>query len=142
MPLELTIVTPEGTRYQGAVDGVVVPGTEGDFGVLAGHERFLAPVRIGELEVRSANDPGRRWAAVSGGFADVGAERVVLLVDACEFAADIDEARAERARARAERELERLHAAREESIGFRLEEAALQRAIIRIQVSKKKGMAA
>lgn len=142
MALNLTIVTPEGTRYDGPVDSVVVPGTEGDFGVLPGHERFLAPVRIGELEVRSANDRARRWAAVSDGFADVSAERVVLLVDSCEFAADIDEARAERARARAERELERMRAAREESFNFRVEEAALQRAIIRIQVSKKRGMVA
>ena len=142
MALKLTIVTPEGTRYDGPVDSVVVPGTEGDFGVLPGHERFLAPVRIGELEVRSANDRARRWAAVSDGFADVSAERVVLLVDSCEFAADIDEARAECARARAEREIERHRAARDEEFNFRVEEAALQRAIIRIQVSKKKGMAA
>ena len=142
MPLTLTIVTPEGTRYDGPVDSVVVPGTEGDFGVLPGHERFLAPIRIGELEVRSGNDPARRWAAVGGGFADVGAERVVLLVDSCEFAGDIDEARAEQARARAEQELQRNRAARDEEFNFRVEEAALQRAIIRIQVSKKKGMVA
>jgi len=142
VPLNLTIVTPEGVRYDGPVDTVVVPGTEGDFGVLPGHERFLAPVRIGEVEVRSSADRTRRWAAVSDGFADVSPERVVLLVDTCEFADDIDEARAERARARAERELERLRAAREEEFKFRVEEAALQRAIIRIQVSKKKGMAA
>ena len=142
MPLQLTIVTPEGTRYEGPVDSVVVPGTEGDFGVLPGHERFLAPIRIGELEVRSGNDPSRRWAAVGGGFADVGAERVVLLVDSCEFAADIDEARAERARTRAEQHLEHKQAARDEEFNFRVEEAALQRAVIRIQVSKKKGMAA
>ena len=142
MALQLTIVTPEGTRYEGPVDRVVVPGSEGDFGVLPGHERFLAPIRIGELEVRSGNDPSRRWAAVGGGFADVGAERVVLLVDTCEFAADIDEARAERARTRAEQELEHKKAARDEEFNFRVEEAALQRAVIRIQVSKKKGMAA
>lgn len=142
MPLHLTIVTPEGTRYDGPVDGVVVPGTEGDFGVLPGHERFLAPVRIGEVEVRSSSDRTHRWAAVSDGFADVSAERVVLLVDSCEFAADIDEARAERARARAEGEIERLRLAREEDHGFQLQEAALMRAIIRIQVSKKRGMAA
>jgi F-type H+-transporting ATPase subunit epsilon len=142
VPLHLTIVTPEGTRYDGPVDSVVVPGSEGDFGVLPGHERFLAPIRIGELEVRSVNDRARRWAAVSDGFADVSPERVVLLVDSCEFAADIDEARAERARARAERELERHRAARDEEFNFRVEEAALQRAIIRIQVSKKKGMVA
>jgi len=142
LPLQLTIVTPEGTRYDGPVESVVVPGTEGDFGVLPGHERFLAPVRIGELEVRGANDPGRRWAAVSSGFADVNAERVVLLVDSCEFAPDIDEARAEHARARAERELETLRNAREAEHNFKLEEAALQRAVVRIQVSRKKGMAA
>lgn len=142
MPLQLTIVTPEGTRFDGPVDSVVVPGTEGDFGVLSGHERFLAPVRIGELEVRGSNDPARRWAAVSSGFADVNAQRVVLLVDACEFAPDIDEARAERARARAERELESMRNARTEERNFKLEEAALQRAVVRIQVSKKRGMAA
>jgi F-type H+-transporting ATPase subunit epsilon len=141
VPLHLTIVTPEGARYDGPVESVVVPGSEGDFGVLPGHERFLAPVRIGELEVRGG-DPGRRWAAVSDGFADVGAERVVLLVDSCEFAADIDEARAERARGRAEREIERLRTARAEEFDAKVEEAALQRAIIRIQVSRKKGMAA
>ncbi|MEB2345284.1 MAG: ATP synthase F1 subunit epsilon [Deltaproteobacteria bacterium] len=142
MPVNLTIVTPEGVRYDGGVDSVVVPGTEGDFGVLPGHERFLAPVRIGELEVRGGNDPARRWAAVSDGFADVSAERVVVLVDTCEFAPDIDEARAERARARAERELDRLRQDRSEALDFKLEEAALQRAVIRIQVSKKRGMAA
>jgi F-type H+-transporting ATPase subunit epsilon len=142
LPLKLTIVTPEGTRYDGEVDSVVVPGSEGDFGVLPGHERFLAPIRIGELEVRGGHDPNRRWAAVSEGFADVNAERVVILVDSCEFASDIDEARAERARARAERELERLRQSRSEEHGFKLEEAALQRAVVRIQVSKKRGMAA
>jgi F-type H+-transporting ATPase subunit epsilon len=141
VPLKLTIVTPEGTRYDGEVESVVVPGTEGDFGVLPGHERFLAPVRIGELEVRGGADPSRRWAAVADGFADVSAERVVLLVDACEFAPDIDEARAERARGRAERELDRLRQAREEEQSYKLQEAALQRAIVRIQVSKKQGFA-
>jgi F-type H+-transporting ATPase subunit epsilon len=134
MPLALTIVTPEGVRYEGRVDRVVVPGVEGDFGVLPGHERFLSPVRIGELEVDGG---GSRWAAVSSGFAEVNADTVVLMVDSCEFATDIDTARAERAKARAEREIERLRAGHEEEVAFRLEEAALQRALIRIQVAKK-----
>src|SRR5690606_38976129 len=114
----------------------------GDFGVLPGHERFLAPVRIGELEVRGGRDPKRRFAAGSDGFADVNGERVAVMVDSCECAADIDEARAERARARAEREPERTRLAREESRDFQLQEAALMRAIVRIQVSKKRGMVA
>ena len=94
--------------------------------------RGHAPVRIGELEVDGS---GTRWAAVSEGFAEVNADKVVLMVDSCEFASDIDRARAERAKARAERELERLRGHEEEEIAFRLEEAALQRALIRIQVS-------
>lgn len=134
MPIHLTIVTPEGVRYDGQVDGVVVPGAEGDFGVLPGHERFLAPVKIGELEV---NGPGGRYAAVSDGFADVNGERVVLLVDTCEFADHIDAARAERARARAEAELERLRKERADEFQFRVQEAALHRALIRIQVARK-----
>ena len=134
MPLQLTIVTPQGTVYDGAVESVVVPGAEGEFGVLPGHERFLAPVRIGELELRA---PDGRWAAVSDGFADVGADRVVLLVDSCEFAADIDEARAERARARAEGELQRLRETQADEKMFRFEEAALRRALVRLDVARK-----
>ncbi|RIL07596.1 MAG: ATP synthase F1 subunit epsilon [Proteobacteria bacterium] len=134
MPLSLTIVTPEGVRYEGQVERVVIPGSEGDFGVLPGHERFLSPVRIGELEVDGG---GRRWAAVSDGFAEVNGDRVVLMVDSCEFAGDIDTARAERAKMRAEREIEQLRQQHDEALGFRLEEAALQRALIRLQVASK-----
>jgi F-type H+-transporting ATPase subunit epsilon len=134
MALQLVIVTPEGIRYQGPVERVVVPGAEGDFGVLAGHERFLSPVRIGELEVE---ERGARWAAVSDGFAEVGGERVVLMVDSCEFARDIDTARAERARVRAEHELDRLRQAEADEHVFRLEEAALHRALVRLQVAKR-----
>ena len=134
MPIDLTIVTPEGTRYQGQVERVVVPGTEGDFGVLPGHERFLSPVRIGELEVDGS---GRQWAAVSDGFAEVNGDKVVLMVDSCEFAADIDKARAERAKANAERELEHLKSRQTEEHSFRMQEAALQRALVRIQVASK-----
>jgi len=134
MPIALTIVTPEGTRFDGPVERVVVPGTEGDFGVLPGHERFLSPVRIGELEVDTGSSE-RRWAAISDGFAEVNGEKVVLMVDSCEFARDIDTARAERAKANAERVLSRLESAEREEASYRMAEAALQRALIRIQVA-------
>jgi F-type H+-transporting ATPase subunit epsilon len=134
MPLTLIIVTPEGGRFEGPVGRVVVPGTEGDFGVLPGHERFLSAVRIGELEVEST-DTERKWAAVSGGFAEVKGDEVILIVDSCEFASDIDKARAERAKASAERELQHFAASEAEETAFRLAEAALQRALVRIQVA-------
>lgn len=136
MPIDLTIVTPEGTRFAGPVERVVVPGSEGDFGVLPGHERFLSPVRVGELELETTTGV-RQWAAISDGFAEVNADKVVLMVDSCEFAGDIDAARAERARTRAERELERLKSAEREESSYRLQEAALQRALVRIQVAGK-----
>ncbi|MDJ0868891.1 MAG: ATP synthase F1 subunit epsilon [Myxococcota bacterium] len=137
MPIDLTIVTPQGEAFHGPVETVVLPGTEGDFGVLEHHERFLSPLRIGELDIESAG-AAPRYAAVSDGFAEVSAERVVVMVSTCEFSDQIDEARAERARVRAEAEVERLREDREESNRFRLEEAALQRAVIRLQVSKKR----
>ena len=136
MPIQLTIVTPEGVRFEGPVDRVVVPGTEGDFGVLPGHERFLSPIQIGELELEVTGANGR-WAAVSDGFAEVAADKVVLMVDTCEFAGDIDTARAERARARAQHEIELLRARAQDDRDYRLEEGALQRALIRIQVAAK-----
>ena len=136
MPVQLIIVTPEGVRFDGPVEGVVVPGTEGDFGVLPGHERFLSPVRIGELRIEQ---PGAApiWAAVSDGFAEVTGDKAVLMVDTCEFAADIDTARAERARNRAEHEIELMRARAQEDRNYKLEEAALHRALIRLQVAAK-----
>jgi F-type H+-transporting ATPase subunit epsilon len=86
--LELTIVTPGGQAYTGDVDSVVLPGAEGDFGVLERHERYLAPLRPGAVEIKTGS--GSEWAAVSDGFADVSAEQVVVLVDRCRRAADID----------------------------------------------------
>jgi F-type H+-transporting ATPase subunit epsilon len=136
MPVQLTIVTPEGVRFDGPVDRVVVPGSEGDFGVLPGHERFLSPVRIGELQIEQAGG-APKWAAVSDGFAEVTADKVVLMVETCEFAGDIDAARAERARAHAEHEMELLKARAQEDRNYKLEEAALQRALIRLQVAAK-----
>ena len=69
MPVELSIVTPERQVFAGSVDNVVLPGAEGDFGVLENHERFLAPLRIGEARIENG---GRvQWAAITDGFAQV-----------------------------------------------------------------------
>ena len=135
MPFDLTIVTPQGEAYQGRVDTVVLPGSEGDFGVLEGHERFLSPLRIGELAIRVSDR--ETYAAISGGFADVVGERVVVLADACELAKDIDVARAQRAKERAEGALRSLQAADAENAEFRLQRAALERAVVRIHTAAR-----
>ncbi len=135
MSFDLTIVTPECEVFRGLVETVVLPGSEGDFGVLEQHERFLAPLRIGEAQLRV--DGEIRCAAFSDGFAEVGPDHVVVLVDTCELAGDIDTARAERARARSEQSIEAVRSGHEDESRLHLYEAAMQRAVIRIQVSGK-----
>ena len=135
MPFELTIVTPQGQAYSGPADSVVLPGSEGDFGVLPGHERFLTPLRIGAVEIRAGGE--LLWAAIADGFADVNGDAVALLVESCELASEIDSARAEHARERAEqglRELER----NEQAARHAQFEQALARARVRLEVSQKK----
>ena len=134
MGFDLTIVTPQGEAYRGDVDGVVLPGSEGDFGVLPDHERFLTPLRIGEVEITNGNEIV--FAAAGEGFAEVQGEQVAVLVDSCELAADIDVARAERAREHAEQNLAQVGPDVERS---RLEqlEAALERAKNRLAISTR-----
>lgn len=135
MPFDLIVVTPEREAFRGTVDTVVLPGSEGDFGVLEQHERFLAPLRVGEAEIRNGGES--RFAAFNDGFAEVGPDHVVVLVDTCELASDIDTARAERARARAEQAIEAVRTGRDDEKQLHIYEAALQRALIRIQVAAK-----
>ncbi len=103
MALDLVIVTPEGEAFSGTVEQVVLPGSEGEFGVLEAHERLLAPLQHGPVEIQA--EGGSTWAALSNGFADVAGERVVVLADACVLASDIDRDAAETAKSEAEAEL-------------------------------------
>ena len=85
MPLQLVIVTPQKSILDVEVDSVVSPGSEGQFGVLPGHERLLAPLQEGILEYTQAGRSVR--LRVTGGFADVQPDRVTVLADAAEPAA-------------------------------------------------------
>jgi len=136
MSFELVIVTPEGEVFRDAVDRAVFPGSEGEFGVLEGHERFLTPLRIGELQITRGG--AIRLAAISCGFADVAGDQVVAMVDTCELAEDIDVPRAEAARDRARAELEKLSPNDAEEHSYKMQEHALHRALVRLQVAGKK----
>jgi F-type H+-transporting ATPase subunit epsilon len=138
MPLELTIVTPSGRAYRGDVDAVVLPGSEGDFGVLPGHERFLSALRCGEVQIKTGNQT--LYAASSSGFADVSGDQVTVLVDSCEFATGIDTARAQRAVERCEQGMAALERDTGDTEAARIAEfeAALERARNRIAVSQRK----
>jgi F-type H+-transporting ATPase subunit epsilon len=135
MPFDLTIVTPEGEAYRGSVERVVLPGSEGEFGVLANHERFLSPLRVGPVEILTAE--GSLYAAVADGFAEVDGETVTVLVDSCELEHEIDAARADCALAAAQKYLDKA-AGEDDPDRYRQFEAALERARTRIAVSRRK----
>ena len=104
MALALSVVTPQGSVVDGAtVDTVVAPGSEGEFGVLEGHENFLCALEPGVLRYRSGGN--EQQIAISDGFAEVNAQGITVLVNTGEIAADIDHGRAESARDRAQRRL-------------------------------------
>ncbi|MFP8880802.1 MAG: ATP synthase F1 subunit epsilon [Myxococcota bacterium] len=134
MPFELTIVTPEGQAYEGTVDRVVLPGSEGEFGVLANHERFLSPLKIGALEIQITE--GTLYAAITDGFAEVNGDEVTVLVDSCVMEHEIDFAKADAQMNEAAQALER--AAGDEPERYRQFEAALEHARARVEVSRKK----
>ena len=131
MSIELAIVTPQGETYRGTVEGVVLPGSEGIFGVLPSHERFLTPIRVGELEIQTGSETV--YAAVADGFADVTGEEVTVLAEACELAAQIDTQRAESARTRAEAQLNEI----DDEVQRADWTAALARANNRLAVSQR-----
>ena len=131
---ELVVVTPYGEVFRGGVESVVLPGTEGDFGVLAEHERFLSPLRTGEVEIRT--QAGNSYAAIDDGFAEVNGERVTVLAENCEIAGDIDVARAEMERDRAREGLGKL-GVDEDQERFAEYETALRRAENRLAVSRR-----
>ncbi len=133
MSFELIIVTPYGEAFRENVEGVVLPGSEGEFGVLTDHERFLSPLRIGEVEIRRAD--GSVHAAIADGFAEVTGDRVAVLVESCELAGGIDVARAELARERSEQGLAEL--GDEQDLRYREFEAALARARNRLTIGNR-----
>lgn len=80
-----SLVAPERELFAGEVDQVDAPGTEGDFGVLAGHEPLMTTLRAGEVVVRTGT--GRRVFTVDGGFADITPDAFILLADGAREAA-------------------------------------------------------
>ena len=130
--LMLELATPTRMVVAETVDEVVVPGSEGYFGVLPGHAPLLATLGIGELTYRIGR--AERHVAVAGGFAEVRNDKVIVLADTAELPQDIDRARAERARDRAE---QRLSGRSQDEMDYVRASAALARALTRLQVASR-----
>jgi F-type H+-transporting ATPase subunit epsilon len=101
--LLLELVTPDRAILREEVDEVVVPGSEGYIGILPGHAPLLATLQVGELWYRIGQE--KRVLAAAGGFVEVLPDRVTVLAQIAERAEEIDVARAEAAKKRAEARL-------------------------------------
>ena len=131
--IELIVVTPERQLARETVVEVTIPGLEGALGVLPGHAPLMTELGIGELSCRKATSPQPISLAVVQGFAEVLADRVTVLAETAERAEEIDIARAEAAKARAEKRL----ASNDTNIDWDRASVALQRSLIRLQIARK-----
>ncbi|HZB96427.1 MAG TPA: F0F1 ATP synthase subunit epsilon [Herpetosiphonaceae bacterium] len=132
MPIHLEIVTAERTVLSDNVDQINAPGAAGRMGVLPRHEPLMTMLVPGELTIIKNGESTP--FAVSGGFMEVLPDRVTILADTAERADEIDEARADAARKRAE-ELLQERRSEQETI---MAEAQLRRAMVRLRVARLK----
>ncbi len=129
--LQLEIVTPDRSLIREEVDEVQLPGSEGYLGVLPGHTPLLATLKVGELWYRTGQE--KHFLAIASGFGEVLPDRVSVLAQIAERAEDIDVARAEAARKRAEERLTKGAA----DMDIERARIALLKSLIRVQVASR-----
>jgi F-type H+-transporting ATPase subunit epsilon len=128
------VVTAERVVFDDDVDMVVAPGVEGQLGILPHHAPLMTALTYGELIIHREGQE-REFIAIGGGFMEVGPQHVTVLADSAERAGEIDEARAEEARLRAQ---ELMAQKQREDVDFIRAEAALRRSMLRLKVAKRK----
>jgi F-type H+-transporting ATPase subunit epsilon len=130
--IRLEIVTPDRLVAHEAVSEVTIPGKNGYLGILPGHAPLLTELAPGEMEYTSGG--ASHNLAVDWGFAEVLGDRVIVLVQAAERPEEIDVARAEKAKARAEERLQRFD---DPEIDRERARVALRRAMARLETAHK-----
>ncbi|MDH5243098.1 MAG: F0F1 ATP synthase subunit epsilon [Chloroflexota bacterium] len=133
MTVQLEIVTPERLAYSDVVDSVVLPGSEGEIGVLPHHAPLVSTLGIGELRIRK--EGVEESFAIVGGFLQVRPDKVVVMAETADMASEIDLEKAQEARREAERALETgFH----EGADLSAARASLQQALLRIRVAERR----
>jgi F-type H+-transporting ATPase subunit epsilon len=129
--LQLQIVSADRSLLNETVDEVVIPGYDGYFGVLPGHTPLLAVLAVGELWYRQGQE--KHYVSIAFGFAEVLPDRVTILAQLAEKADEVDLARAEAAKKRAEERLA------QPTVDMDVERAriSLSKALIRLQVATR-----
>jgi F-type H+-transporting ATPase subunit epsilon len=133
-PIRCEIVTQERVVYDQPVDIVIAPGTEGELGILPHHVPLLTALQAGILRVRAGGV--EEEFAISGGFMEVLPDHVTVLARSAEHADEIDIARAEAARKRAQQLLEQ--GTPQDPDRYRAIEASLRRSTVRLQVARRR----
>lgn len=129
--LRLEIVTPDKVVLEANVDYVGAPGVDGEFGILPGHIPLLSALALGELYYKQGQET--HWVFLAGGFVEVSDDKVSILAESAELSSDINTERAEQALKRAQKRLEE-HKPDTDDLRA---QAALQRAILRLNVAKR-----
>lgn len=133
--LHLEIVTPEQKTYSDDVDSVVIPGVEGELGVLPQHVPLMTQLLPGELRVLKGGEEIR--LAVGEGFVEIAADRVTVLTDMAIKESDIDESAAEEAIRSAEEAMKERKMNEEE---YATVKASLQKSIALLHVKRRRAI--
>ncbi len=131
MTIKLEIVTAEHAVFSDDVDIITVPGKEGELGILPHHAPLMTTLNPGELVAKKSGN--EYTLAISGGYLEVRPDRVIVLADSAERAEEIDIARAEDAKRRAQERLTHPGSPEETAAA----EAALRRALARLEVADR-----
>jgi F-type H+-transporting ATPase subunit epsilon len=130
--VKLDIVTAERVVFSDEVETILAPGIDGELGILPSHAPLMTMLVPGELLVKRS---GEEFSlAISGGFLEIRPDRVIVLADTAERAEEIDAARAEEAKRRAQEQLNQPLA---EGDAARIE-ASLRRSLVRLRVAEKR----
>jgi F-type H+-transporting ATPase subunit epsilon len=132
MTLRLEVVSPDGRVFTDDVDSVVVPGIEGELGILPHHTPLVTALGTGELRIRQAGTV--QFMLISGGFVEVRPEKVVVMAFVAEHSDEIDAATAAEARKAAEADLEAVH----DPVDLARVRAALQTALMRERIATRR----
>jgi F-type H+-transporting ATPase subunit epsilon len=128
-PFQVEVVTPDGVVYQGDVQSLQLPGTDGSFGILARHAPLLAALEVGVAKVVDPSGTAQMWA-LGEGFVEVSRQSTKILTDFADEGGGVDRQRAEAAEKRARERL----ASRAADLDRVRAEAALHRAMARLKV--------
>lgn len=132
--IRLDIVTPDHLVAHGEVSEVTLPGKDGYLGILPGHAPLLTQIDPGEVAYTSGGT--KHVVVVAAGFAEVLRDRVIILVRSAERAEEIDVARAEKAKTRAEEFLKRFD---DPQVDMERAREALRRALARLETAHRRG---